>query len=97
MVIWPEGSYGLPRAKSGCPKTDQFAWDQGWRLQNLDNNWRKDRASELSNPFNMDASLVYELLSRAFCTKQKNNENSMKRRWPKGIDQFLSFPTSTYT
>ena len=42
-VTWPEGTYSLPKANSGCPSGD-FTWYEGWRLQDTesqspDNAW----------------------------------------------------------
>ena len=43
--------------------------------------------TELSKPFHMEALLVLQLLSRAFCIRRQKNENPAKtrrRRWPRG-------------
>ncbi|XP_028403904.1 uncharacterized protein LOC114526490 [Dendronephthya gigantea] len=77
-VIWPEGTFGLPRPKSGCPATDQFVWDQGWRLQNM------EKKSEFSKSFHMLAALSPSLLSRAFCIKRQDGKILTTKKWPKG-------------
>ena len=45
-VTWPEGTYSLAKAATGCPAGD-FTWYEGWRLQDTEsqtpnNAWPSD-------------------------------------------------------
>ena len=45
-ITWPEGTYSLAKADTGCPGGD-FTWYEGWRLQDTetqspDNAWSTD-------------------------------------------------------
>ena len=32
-LAWPEGTYGIPMAESGCPHAENFEWLTGELLQ----------------------------------------------------------------
>ena len=81
IVTWPSGAYGLPKAKTGCPKSGGMKWKEGWITQDMEDN--KGWKSEISSNFHMEARLLGKKdISRTFC--MKTEIGTPKREWPKG-------------
>lgn len=78
---WPGGTYGLPRAQSGCPSSNQFTWRTGWRYQDTEDIFPSNARS--SN-FHLDASVDKNNLKRSFCIKTDTSANTSRTIWPKG-------------
>ena len=76
-VEWPEGSYGLPKAMTGCPLSPKTKWTTGWRFEDTEdshpNNY-KSSSYHLDTVVGLDAN-------RTFCMKVDNDETT---EWPKG-------------
>lgn len=75
---WPNGTYGLPRPRAGCPpRSDDIFWETGWRFQDTEDNKPSNKVSE---SFHMDATVDKDGLNKSFCiaTQDKGTE------WPKG-------------
>lgn len=76
---WPSGTFGLPRAKLGCPQSDNnITWFTGWRYQDTED---QNAANQKSRSFHMDAVVEKSSVNRSFCIATKN---SGTREWPKG-------------
>ena len=43
LVRWPAETYGIPKPASGCPLADGFQWEDGWRLQDTEDVFFKQR------------------------------------------------------
>lgn len=78
---WPVGTYGLPRAQSGCPAAVAFQWRVGWRFQDTEDNFPDNRKSA---DFHLDASVSRNNLKRHFCTKTDSTSDTARLPWPKG-------------
>lgn len=79
---WPAGTYGIPRAQSGCPSSFGFTWRTGWRYQDTSDFFPSNKHS---NNFHLDASVDKNNLKRAFCMKTDKAKDASRPRWPKGI------------
>lgn len=77
---WPSGTYGIPRAKSGCPSSNGFTWHTGWRYQDTED-WFP--SNKRSSSFHLDA-WVSKNLNRTFCMKTTKTGDSSRPSWPKG-------------
>ena len=80
--IWPTGSYGLPKAKSGCPSNfDGVLWKERWIQQDMQNNDNKSTFS--SSSFHMDAVLTDDDdVKITFCIQIGYTNQKL---WPKGM------------
>ncbi|XP_074612298.1 uncharacterized protein LOC141866665 isoform X6 [Acropora palmata] len=78
---WPAGSYGLPRAKSGCPHADGFEWLIGRRYQDTENT---ASSNERSNELHFDAQVNRGGISRGFCMKTSKWSDDRRSSWPPG-------------
>lgn len=78
---WPAGTYGIPRAQSGCPSSFGFTWRTGWRYQDTSDFFPSNKHS---NNFHLDASVDKNNLKRAFCMKTDKAKDASRPRWPKG-------------
>lgn len=78
---WPSGTYGTPRAKSGCPSSNGFTWHTGWRYQDTED-WFP--SNKRSSSFHLDAWVSKNNLKRTFCMKTTKTGDSSKPSWPKG-------------
>lgn len=76
-VKWPEGSYGLPKAMTGCPLSPETKWTTGWRFEDTEdsrpNNFK-------SSSYHLDTVVGLDV-NRTFCMKVDNDETT---EWPKG-------------
>ena len=75
---WPSGTYGLPRPRLGCPRSDKVTWSSGWRFQDTEDSNADNRKSE---SFHMGAIVMKNDVNRSFCIA---TENKGARMWPKG-------------
>ena len=69
-ITWPEGTYGLPMPKSGCPKRSNFPWDSGYRYHDTE-----DRRSNnmWSSPFDLAGPYYKNNMYQNFCMKKKTH------------------------
>lgn len=81
---WPQGTYGLPKAVSGCPKADDFLWQEGWVSQ--DTNGENSNNSK-SEPFYLDGVVDVKRVNRSFCLKTSLHGNRLN--WPRGCNETL--------
>ena len=81
VTAWPEGTYGLPKAKYGCPVSLKTKWTTGWRFEDTENT---NPNSYKSTSFHLDAVVEKSNVNRTFCMKDKDEE---KTEWPKGKKQ----------
>lgn len=83
-VQWPSGKYGLPMAKSGCPKANGFSWKTGYIYQDLEDD---KSLTETSSSFHLNASVLSSGdVSRSFCFKMNTSAtvDNSRFRWPAG-------------
>ncbi|KAM7429490.1 hypothetical protein ABFA07_019668 [Porites harrisoni] len=80
-ITWPEGTYGLPMPKSGCPKRSNFPWHSGYRYHDTE-----DRRSNnmWSSPFDLAGSYYKNNMYQNFCMKTKHTASVYNLPWPKG-------------
>lgn len=78
---WPSGTYGIPRAQSGCPSSSGFKWRTGWRFQDTQDIFPSNAHS---GNFHLDASVDKNNLKRSFCMKTDTTDDSTRPQWPKG-------------
>ena len=76
-VPWPEGTYGLLKAKTGCPVSLETKWTTGWRFQDTEDN---NPGNQKSPSFHLDAAVGTDI-NRTFCMKVTNKETTP---WPSG-------------
>jgi hypothetical protein len=76
ILVWPQGTYGLPKPASGCPAN----WQEGWIEQDLENS---DPRSEFSVDLklHMEATLTGGDIRRSFCIK---TSTQITKSWPRG-------------
>ena len=80
-VHWPAGSYGIPKAASGCPYDDDFQWLIGRRYQDTeDGNSNNYKSAE----FHLDAIVNKNDIERSFCVKTDTSTDIKRNRWPPG-------------
>jgi len=51
---WPKGTYGLPMAKTGCPKQYGLRWEEGWYVQDTEDT---DNKNDISNENHLMGSM----------------------------------------
>ncbi|XP_068677018.1 uncharacterized protein [Montipora foliosa] len=78
---WPSGSYGLPKALSGCPYADDFEWLTGRIYQDTENTASTSRRS---TEFHLDAEVNRRGITRAFCLKTSKSSDDKRIPWPQG-------------
>ncbi|CAH3171752.1 unnamed protein product, partial [Porites lobata] len=76
-VTWPAGTYGLPKAKNGCPVSLKTNWTTGWRFEDLEDTRPGTRKSK---SYHLDTKVGVDV-NRTFCIKAKNNVST---EWPQG-------------
>lgn len=77
---WPDGSYALPKASSGCPSGgDAFTWYDGYIYQD---NEDSDNDNECPKPFNLDGECGRNL-KIYYCSKTVT-DNDFGIHWPEG-------------
>lgn len=77
IIVWPQGTYALPKAVSGCP----LNWQEGWIHQDLENESPKTEFSH-GLQSHMSASLSGGDVKRSFCVKTVSQIE--ERSWPPG-------------
>ena len=76
FIVWPLGTYGLPKPVSGCPAN----WQDGWIKQDLENsNPRSEFSVDLN--LHMEATLTGGDIRRSFCFKTSTDTT---KSWPAG-------------
>lgn len=80
-IRWPAGLYGIPKAASGCPKSDDFQWLIGRRYQDTEN---YKPASKSSNKLHLDATVSSNDIERSFCMKTSASSDMERTLWPRG-------------
>ncbi|XP_022783076.1 uncharacterized protein LOC111323895 isoform X2 [Stylophora pistillata] len=80
-VLWPAGSYGIPKPVSGCPLTTGFQWEKGWRAH--DTNGVSSNNSR-SHDFHLDAKVDESKVQRSFCIKTSTIDDHNRPNWPQG-------------
>ena len=83
-LTWPEGTYGLPMPKSGCPISrwrSNFRWHWGYRYHDTE-----DRRSnnQWSSPFDLAGPYYKNNMYQKFCMKTKHTASDYNLPWPKG-------------
>ena len=80
-LVWPDGTYGLPRPKDGRCPTD-YTWDGGVRLHST------DFGSHWSNPLDLKGYFRSKTIRHEFCIKKTpyppNPATYHISKWPKG-------------
>jgi hypothetical protein len=92
---WPNGRYGFPKSKSGCPGGQENGWREGWRYQDMEDDKKStNERSRVSSGSHMDVTLVHNKkdVNRTFCMKQ--NTGTQTRFWPKGKVLYMHTLTS---
>nr|XP_006817987.1 PREDICTED: uncharacterized protein LOC100374173 [Saccoglossus kowalevskii] len=79
-LTWPEGSYGLPLAVSGCPVGAGFEWARGSRFQDTEN----DGANSWSTPYRLEGPVYTNDMQQNFCTKTTGLVSQYDWSWSKG-------------
>lgn len=77
-LTWPRGTYGFPRALTGCPR---HAWSTGWRYHDTEDS---NPANQWSNPLHLYASYGSNNVRHYFCMKTTSNEDSYDWSFPRG-------------
>ncbi|KAF0987976.1 hypothetical protein HZS_4627, partial [Henneguya salminicola] len=75
--IWPNGSYGLPEPKSGCPK--EGTWKTGFIYQNTEDDMNSNSHSK---SYEGKGRFTDQGIELRFCMKQSTKDESKK--WPNG-------------
>ncbi|XP_052802521.1 uncharacterized protein LOC128232814 [Mya arenaria] len=89
-VPWPSGTYGLIKARSGCPG-DQVNWQSGWRYQDTEDHGTSNRYSDyityyLAGDFGSN-------IRTEFCIKTRSTTSDILSRWPEGSYCILKYIT----
>ena len=83
LLFWPDGKYGLPQPKSGCPNGPGFAFLNGWRKHDTedDGNVHVDIKKHLRGNLPSD-------ITHYFCMKTVPeadvHEHFRRPNWPRG-------------
>ena len=82
-VYWPAGTYGIPKAASGCPDAKGFHWLIGRRYQDTED----DNPNNHKSPqFHLDATVDSKRgIFRSFCMKTDTSTDTTRGSWPPGI------------
>ena len=77
---WPDGTYSLPRSRSGCPSGGaQFTWHFGWRYHDTEDRRNRNR---FSRPLTLYGSFGSNI-KVGYCTKTDTSKD-YGLKWPKG-------------
>lgn len=77
---WPNGGFGLLKAKTGCPGDFKSGWREGWRFQDMEDYGEHSRAS-LKNHMDISSD-DDEGINRTFCMLNEINKKTIP--WPIG-------------
>ena len=80
-LLWPDGTYGLPQPKTGCPKGAGFNFLHGWRKHDTEDGKNLHIAIKKHLRGNLPCDIT-----RYFCMKRLRKANIHFRRpdWPSG-------------
>ena len=81
QFVWPAQTYGIPKPASGCPLSDGFQWEKGWRLQDTDDDYSNN---EKSAEFHLDGKVGNQEIKRSFCIKTSTADDDNRPDWPSG-------------
>ena len=82
-LTWPTGTYGLPRAKVGCPVTvNSTVWATGWRFEDTED-YKNSNNNSKSPSFHLDTEVGIDV-NRTFCIKTKDIIPEEAGMWPQG-------------
>ncbi|XP_078384191.1 uncharacterized protein LOC144666676 [Oculina patagonica] len=75
-LTWPQGTYGLPMTKSGCPEGS--FWHKGTRFHDTfkSNSW--------SNPYDLAGRAAKNDMEQKFCMKTEYYTSYYSLPWPRG-------------
>ena len=82
-LTWPLGTYGLPMAKSGCPRGT--FWHKGWRFHDTEDN---SPSNHWSNPYDLAGRVSKSNMEQKFCMKTKHRTSDYNLGWPEGNTVF---------
>ncbi|KAK3796925.1 hypothetical protein RRG08_032230 [Elysia crispata] len=86
LLLWPRGTYALPKPTTGCPSSAGVAWEKGWRKQHTESVDRnKDQVSEgnhLAAPVRLIDPNQNNYVYQRFCVK--TDSVSPGPTWPTG-------------
>ncbi|KAK3093702.1 hypothetical protein FSP39_019066 [Pinctada imbricata] len=74
-IVWPYGTYGLLKSKSGCP--GQLTWSEGSRAQSTSVSFGNRQPHS-------DVTVGSGIVSVNFCMKERAFESEFSLFWPKG-------------
>ncbi|GFO21125.1 Apextrin [Plakobranchus ocellatus] len=85
LMLWPQGSYGLPKPANGCPFTTGLLWQAGERRQHTES---IDRNKDAVSPGNhLEQPVLYRVKEKNFVYQRfcvKPRDSSVGADWPKG-------------
>ena len=64
-LTWPDGTYGLPKPRSGCPNTE-FTWIEGYRYHDTEDD---NSNNQWSSPLDLAGSWGRNNMKHYFCMK----------------------------
>ena len=77
-VLWPSGTYGLPKPKSGCPESSGFLWKAGKRFHDTEDDGTENHNSAV---YHLAGDVTEDGVTWEFCMKTKNVG---LKSWPHG-------------
>ena len=82
-LLWPEGTYGIPMPKSGCPsvKVSGFPWHEGTRYQDTEDSGSNN---QWSRPYDLAGRAERNDMEQKFCMKTEQGSTKFSLPWPKG-------------
>ena len=81
-LTWPEGTYGLPMPKTGCPEQRGFSWHTGTRYQDTENTYTPN--NHWSSPYDLAGAVDRSFMEQKFCLKTQSQTTDFSLSWPKG-------------
>ena len=80
-LTWPQGTYGLPMPKKGCPKEKGYNWHAGTRYQDTEDSGSNN---QWSSPFDLAWDIKKNDVVMKYCIKTDFNGAGYPLPWPKG-------------
>ncbi|XP_028397170.1 uncharacterized protein LOC114520990 isoform X2 [Dendronephthya gigantea] len=77
-VLWPSGTYGLPKPKSGCPESSGFLWKTGTRFYDTEDDGNENHNSD---EYHLAGGVTEDGITWEFCMKTKDVG---LKSWPRG-------------
>ena len=83
-VVWPDGKYGLPKSKLGCPDTAGLNFTSGWRKHDTED---YNSNNFFSSPLNLAGWFNKNDLQHEFCIKEVHTASHQYHTstWPQGF------------